>query len=196
MSNTWCRNWICLRLPKHPSLIWFVVTKHGRKSYVRGPYYSDSELCGGAVTVSFPKYLPWQAMHFLQRSTHFSKTCCRPFAPSLRRIVEQEVLTFHVRFSVSKALPELENRSSSHCIVYIRLMDELLRFQNSVAQRWLSTKEISSCSSILKRALLKRLLTTVRGMRITPLLRYPTTTTWHNSHLLPLHNSSTLPPVH
>jgi hypothetical protein len=39
--------------------------------------YSESELCGGAVTVSFSKYLAWQAMHFLQRSTHFSKTCCR-----------------------------------------------------------------------------------------------------------------------
>jgi hypothetical protein len=25
------------------------------------------------MTVSFSKYLPWQAMHFLQRSTHFSK---------------------------------------------------------------------------------------------------------------------------
>jgi hypothetical protein len=36
-------------------------------------YYSESELCEGAVTVSFSKYLPWQAMHFLQRSTHFSK---------------------------------------------------------------------------------------------------------------------------
>jgi hypothetical protein len=35
------------------------------------PDYSESELCGGAVTVSFSKYLPWQTMHFLQRSTHF-----------------------------------------------------------------------------------------------------------------------------
>jgi hypothetical protein len=34
------------------------------------------------VTVSFSKYFPWQAMHFLQRSTHFSKTCCRPFITS------------------------------------------------------------------------------------------------------------------
>jgi len=25
------------------------------------PYYSESELCGGAVTVSFSKYLPWQS---------------------------------------------------------------------------------------------------------------------------------------
>jgi hypothetical protein len=37
-------------------------------------YYSELELYGGAVTVSFSKYLPWQAMHFLQRSTHISKT--------------------------------------------------------------------------------------------------------------------------
>jgi hypothetical protein len=45
--------------------------------FVDSPYYSESELCGGAVTVSFSKYLSWQAMHFLQRSTHFSKTCYR-----------------------------------------------------------------------------------------------------------------------
>jgi hypothetical protein len=47
------------------------------EKFVDSPYYSESELCGGAVTVSFSKYLPWQAMHFLQRSTYFSKTCCR-----------------------------------------------------------------------------------------------------------------------
>jgi hypothetical protein len=47
--------------------------------FVISPYYSESELYGGAVTVCFSKYLPWQAMHFLQRSTNFSKTCCRPF---------------------------------------------------------------------------------------------------------------------
>jgi hypothetical protein len=43
---------------------------------------SESELCGGAVMVSFSKYLPWQAMFFSQRSTHFSKTCCRPLITS------------------------------------------------------------------------------------------------------------------
>jgi hypothetical protein len=64
-------------------------------------------------------------MHFLQRSTHFTEMCCRPFAASFRRIVEQVVLTFHIRFSVSKALSPLENRSLSHCIVSIGLMDEL-----------------------------------------------------------------------
>jgi hypothetical protein len=50
--------------------------------FVDSPYYSESELCGGAATASFAKYLPLQAMHFLQRSTHFSKTCCRPLITS------------------------------------------------------------------------------------------------------------------
>jgi hypothetical protein len=43
------------------------------EKFVDSPYYSESKLCGGAVTVSFSKYLPWQAMHFLQHSTHSSK---------------------------------------------------------------------------------------------------------------------------
>jgi hypothetical protein len=57
--------------------------------------------CEGTLTVSFSMYLPWQAIHFLQRSTPFSKTCCRPFAASFRRTVEQLVWTFHVRSSVT-----------------------------------------------------------------------------------------------
>jgi hypothetical protein len=36
--------------------------------FIDSPYYSESELCGGVVMVSFSKYLPWQAMHFLQCS--------------------------------------------------------------------------------------------------------------------------------
>jgi hypothetical protein len=44
------------------------------EKFVDSPYYSESELYGGSVTVSFSKYLPWQAMYFLQHSTHFSKT--------------------------------------------------------------------------------------------------------------------------
>jgi hypothetical protein len=52
------------------------------ENFVDPPYYSESKLCEGAVTVSFSKYLPWQAMHFLQRSTHFSKVCCRPLITS------------------------------------------------------------------------------------------------------------------
>jgi hypothetical protein len=41
------------------------------EKFVGSTYYSELELCGG---FSFSKYIPWQAMHFLQRSTHFSKT--------------------------------------------------------------------------------------------------------------------------
>jgi hypothetical protein len=52
------------------------------EKFVDSHYYSESELCGGAVPVSFSKYLLFQAMHFLQRSTHFSKTCCRPLITS------------------------------------------------------------------------------------------------------------------
>jgi hypothetical protein len=44
------------------------------EKFVDSFYYSESEFCGGAVTVSFSKYFRWQAMHFLQRSTHSSKT--------------------------------------------------------------------------------------------------------------------------
>jgi hypothetical protein len=76
------------------------------EKFVDSPYYSESELCGGAVKVSFSKYLPWQAMHFLQRSTHFSKTCCRPFTASFRRIIEQAVLTSELPFHGGKR-PEI-----------------------------------------------------------------------------------------
>jgi hypothetical protein len=42
------------------------------EKFLNSPYYSESELCGGAMTVSFSKYFPLQATHFLQRSTNFS----------------------------------------------------------------------------------------------------------------------------
>jgi hypothetical protein len=50
--------------------------------FLDSSYYSKSELCGGAAMVSFLKYLPWQVMCFLQHSTHFLKTCCRPLITS------------------------------------------------------------------------------------------------------------------
>jgi hypothetical protein len=53
-------------------------TRRPFEKFVDSPYYTELELCGGAVMVSFSKYLHWQAMHFLQRSTHFSKTSFRP----------------------------------------------------------------------------------------------------------------------
>jgi hypothetical protein len=44
------------------------------EKFVDSPYYSESELCGGAVTVFLSKYFPWKAMKFLQSSTDFSRT--------------------------------------------------------------------------------------------------------------------------
>jgi hypothetical protein len=79
----------------HTHIIWDgLFLTRGPFEKVRGlTLLLESELRGGAVTVSFLKYLPWQVMHFLQRSTHFSKTCCcRPFATSFRRMVEGRTL--------------------------------------------------------------------------------------------------------
>jgi hypothetical protein len=55
---------------------------------VNSIYYSESELCEGAVTVSFSTHLPWQAMHFttlhallenvLQTVDHLEISCLRP----------------------------------------------------------------------------------------------------------------------
>jgi hypothetical protein len=74
------------------------------EKFVNSPYYSESQLCGGAVTVSFSKNLPWQAMHFLQRSTHFSKTCCRPEITS-------KFLASELPFTVRKAQKSHGSRS-------------------------------------------------------------------------------------
>jgi hypothetical protein len=41
------------------------------------------------VTVSFSKYLPWQATHFLQRSTHFSKNVLQAICLKLQKVVEE-----------------------------------------------------------------------------------------------------------
>jgi hypothetical protein len=85
------------------------------EKFVDLPYYSESELCGGAVKVSFSKDLLWKEMHFLQRSTHFSKTCCKSFAASFRRIVEQAVfLPRSSLFVVGKAQKSRGVRSGLH----------------------------------------------------------------------------------
>jgi hypothetical protein len=68
-------------------------------NFVDSPYYSDSELYGGAVTVYFSKYLPWQATHVLQRSAYFSKKCCRP-------VITSKFLASELSFYVWKS-PEI-----------------------------------------------------------------------------------------
>jgi hypothetical protein len=90
---------------------------------IRGPfakvvdvsYYSVSEHYGGTVKVSFSKYLPWQAMHFLQRSTHFLKTCSRPFGASFRKIMEQAVLISELPFHSWKS-PEIAWGRDLNCM--------------------------------------------------------------------------------
>lgn len=52
----------------------------------------------------------------------FSTLASATAMPAATRLIS------HVRFSVSKAPPPLENRNSSHCLVSIGLMDELLGF--------------------------------------------------------------------
>jgi hypothetical protein len=71
-------------------------------------------------------------------------------------------------FSVFKALPPVENRGSSHFIVYISLMEELQGFR--IQSR--NADAPASKNGSFKTTVTKN-LTTVRGMKITPLLRYP-----------------------
>jgi hypothetical protein len=62
------------------------------EKFMDSSYYSKLELGEGVVMASFSKYLPWEAMHFLQCFAHFSKTCCRPLITSKFLALE---LPFH-----------------------------------------------------------------------------------------------------
>jgi len=48
------------------------------EKFMDSPYYSESELCGSAVTVSFPKYLPWQDALL---------TALRPLLKNVKRVI-------------------------------------------------------------------------------------------------------------
>jgi len=62
-------------LPSPDNITKLLVRAGGKHSVAwKRTIYCESELCRGVVTVSFWKHPPWQAMHFVQRSTHFSKT--------------------------------------------------------------------------------------------------------------------------
>jgi hypothetical protein len=100
---------------------------------MNSPYYCESELCGGALTVSFSNYLPWQALHFLQRSIHFSKTCCRPFSVTFSRIVEQAVSCLGAPF------PWLENSRNRMGRDLYCTADVLMGFHRS---RWAHPLEL------------------------------------------------------
>jgi hypothetical protein len=115
---------------------------------VDSPYHSESELCGGAVTVSFKNYLPWQVMHFLQRSTHFSKACCTPLITS--KFLASE-LHFHCWFF--KAQKSHGAKSGLYGEVFLwGSTDPLLpsRTKNSIQ---ISLHEISGLFLTIKRGL-------------------------------------------
>jgi hypothetical protein len=75
------------------------------------------------VTASFSKCSLWQTKRFF--------TTLHPLIENVLQTVCRKLQGdsgtggFDVRFSVCKALPLLENRISSHCIVSFGLMDEL-----------------------------------------------------------------------
>jgi hypothetical protein len=77
-SNSGLQIMLLQKYPSHSKChVYFTIT-YESVPVIRGPfekfgdspYYFELELCGGAVTVSFSKYLPWQAMCWT--STHFS----------------------------------------------------------------------------------------------------------------------------
>jgi hypothetical protein len=129
------------------------------EKFVDSPYYSESELCGGAVINGL--------QHVFEKWAERCKKCiaCQ------WRYFETETVTTPSQSPDSRV---------------IRWVHKLFKRPSLLRH----AKKGSFKTTVTQT------LTTVRGMKITPLLRYLTTTTWHNSHRLPLHNSGALPPVH
>jgi hypothetical protein len=97
------------------------------RKFVDSPYYSESELCGGAVTVSFTKYLPWQAVHFLRRSTHSQK--CAADRRSLRNFLPRSSL-----FMVGKAQKSHGARSEFSSLFGLEKVDRWNPIRTSAIQ--------------------------------------------------------------
>jgi hypothetical protein len=77
--------------------------------FVDSPYYSEWR-CGDGL---FLKCLPWQAMHFLQRSTPFSKTCCMP-------LITSKFLASELLFMVGKAQKSHGARSELNSVFVLK----------------------------------------------------------------------------
>jgi hypothetical protein len=90
-------------------------------------YYPEWELYGGAVTVTFSKHLPWQAMHLLQRSTHFSK--CAADGWSLRNFLPWSSL-----FMIGKAQKSHEARSELNSLFGFEKVDRWNPIRTSAIQ--------------------------------------------------------------
>jgi hypothetical protein len=109
-------------------IVYFLIYIRGPLAkFVDSPYYSESELCRGAVTVCFSKYLPWQPMHFLQRSTHFSKTCCRP-------LITSKFLSLGLPFHGWKSPESHEARSELNSVFCLEKMDRWNPIRTSAIQ--------------------------------------------------------------
>jgi hypothetical protein len=74
--------------------------------YIRGSFAKFVGNLWGFRDCLFFEVPPLASDALLKRSTHFSKTCCRPFAASFRRILELAVLTSALPFHGWKS-PEI-----------------------------------------------------------------------------------------
>jgi hypothetical protein len=103
----------------------------------------------------FMKHLPWQVMHFLQHSIHFLKTCCRPFAWSFSRIVEQVVLTsWSLQAQSSLFVVSLHHLHRLDGWV-VGFLIHFLQAKHRLQLCNTPLRKCLSCSAILKRVLLK-----------------------------------------
>jgi hypothetical protein len=93
--------------------------------FVDSPHYSQSELCRGAVTVSFSKYHPLQAIYFLQRFTHFSKTL-------YRSLITSKFLPRSSVFVVGKAQKSHGSRSELNYVFGLEKVDRWNAIRTSV----------------------------------------------------------------
>jgi hypothetical protein len=82
------------------------------EKFVDSAYYSESVLCGGAVTVFF-EVPPLASDALLTTLYPLLENELQTVYRKLQEDSGTGGFDFHVRFSVSKALPPLENRSSS-----------------------------------------------------------------------------------
>jgi hypothetical protein len=108
--------------------------------------------------ISFLEYLPWQAMHFLQHFTHFSKTCCRPLITSKFLALEPP---FHgwkspqgVRSGLygrcSNGVPLIHFSQVKHRIQFRSCPMQFLGFPNPVNGALRNSEVINSLQHIFK----------------------------------------------
>jgi hypothetical protein len=98
------------------------------EKFMDSPYYSESEPCGGRVTVSYFEVPPLASDALLTTLHPLLENVLQTVCRKLQDGSGTGGFALWVHFFVYKALPPLKNRSSFHCIVSISLMDELEGF--------------------------------------------------------------------